>query len=603
VSLTISEPGRNRYSSLDNNITIRHDAQLYGSTASDAHFDLAKSWLQRCKADHLTCRDGHYIVESSVVDRDQVLPTRLLDLTSLYAEDGKIRLCKTQDLSEVPQYVALSHCWGTVKPFLLTDATENTLFQGVRCSEFPATFTDAILISRKLGFQFLWIDSLCIKQDSVEDWERESANMGDFYRHCALNISALWARDSRDGCFSTRSALLRRPCSVNGDEQIGIFASVPETYSREGLEHDRGLLCKRGWVFQERFLSPRTLYYGAEGISWECRNGDANEETGFYTSTQKKYLRPKQELAWLENPKRWGSAPGWSRPKFDKDLSASWHIHEKWTRLVEYYTGCSLTYSSDRLVALNGIIRSIAERTGLRNVAGLWTDCIILELMWISKSAANDTPNSLPQRVSESEVYVAPSWSWASLGSQVEYIFGDSVSRKSTGAISWKGSFGLEVNIEMSLKEAVIEAKPNGQLVSAHLDVCGQIRRVNLQVFDNSNCITQDRRMMNPVEMPLPAAPPRNRWLWDHWPCRCASTEVWALLLVRNKAFVRYWQNCTRSDECMSDIGLLLERVPDTEYPPTFRRVGLFEQFHLPGDTYHLFAECKGSKTDIIRII
>jgi len=38
-------------------------------------------------------------------------------------------------------------------------------------------FKDAITVTRHLGFQYIWIDSLCIIQDSFDDWDKESAQM------------------------------------------------------------------------------------------------------------------------------------------------------------------------------------------------------------------------------------------------------------------------------------------------------------------------------------------------------------------------------------------------------------------------------------------
>jgi hypothetical protein len=42
-------------------------------------------------------------------------------------------------------------------------------------------FQDAISVTRALGIRYLWIDALCILQDSVKDWEQESANMAAVY--------------------------------------------------------------------------------------------------------------------------------------------------------------------------------------------------------------------------------------------------------------------------------------------------------------------------------------------------------------------------------------------------------------------------------------
>jgi hypothetical protein len=71
------------------------------------------------------------------------------------------------------------------------------------------TFTDAISITRELGIDYLWIDSLCIIQDSNHDWEAESALMSSVYSGSKINIAAAAARDGSDGCFCQPPGYIR----------------------------------------------------------------------------------------------------------------------------------------------------------------------------------------------------------------------------------------------------------------------------------------------------------------------------------------------------------------------------------------------------------
>lgn len=64
------------------------------------------------------------------------------------------------------------------------------------------TFQDAVHVARLLGISYLWIDSLCILQDSQDDWRHEAALMGEVYKHALFNISATVATDDSGGCFS-----------------------------------------------------------------------------------------------------------------------------------------------------------------------------------------------------------------------------------------------------------------------------------------------------------------------------------------------------------------------------------------------------------------
>jgi hypothetical protein len=84
----------------------------------------------------------------------------------------------------------------------------NQFIECIDIAELPKTFQDAIEISRRLDIRFLWIDSLCIIQDSKEDWLKESVIMGDIYQHAYCNIAATAAPDGRTGCFLERNPLL-----------------------------------------------------------------------------------------------------------------------------------------------------------------------------------------------------------------------------------------------------------------------------------------------------------------------------------------------------------------------------------------------------------
>lgn len=65
----------------------------------------------------------------------------------------------------------------------------------------PKNFRDAITISREPGLRYMWIDSLCIIQDSDTDWQIESSKMADIYRHGYITIAAVASPDSKGGCF------------------------------------------------------------------------------------------------------------------------------------------------------------------------------------------------------------------------------------------------------------------------------------------------------------------------------------------------------------------------------------------------------------------
>lgn len=150
-------------------------------------------WLHDCTENH-GCAGYH---RSSTI-----LPTRVLDLGSDPNPQDPIKLFETGGIEET--YMTLSHCWG---PAQLITTTENTIKQrvaGILLEELPQTFKDAVSLTRNLGIQYLWIDSLCIKQLDKQDWETEARKMGSVYANSYLNIAATSSAEGRGGIFKER---------------------------------------------------------------------------------------------------------------------------------------------------------------------------------------------------------------------------------------------------------------------------------------------------------------------------------------------------------------------------------------------------------------
>jgi Heterokaryon incompatibility protein (HET) len=102
------------------------------------------------------------------------------------------------------EYAALSHRWGGSVPLILTTSLLSEFEKGIQISKLPRTFRDAVTVTRQPGLDYLWIDSLCIIQDSVKDWENESSMMSKVYSRCYVNIAATHSRNSAGGLFVDR---------------------------------------------------------------------------------------------------------------------------------------------------------------------------------------------------------------------------------------------------------------------------------------------------------------------------------------------------------------------------------------------------------------
>ena len=132
----------------------------------------AKMWLHQCLEKHDRCRST---LSFGLGNR---YPTRLLQIGQ--PGEDKIRLLLHPGREEIKtQYATVSHCWGRSHLLRLTSESLPRLEEGIAISELGQTFQDAIFVSRSLGIPLLWIDSLCIFQDSRDDWEREAPLMSN----------------------------------------------------------------------------------------------------------------------------------------------------------------------------------------------------------------------------------------------------------------------------------------------------------------------------------------------------------------------------------------------------------------------------------------
>ncbi|KAL7893133.1 heterokaryon incompatibility domain-containing protein, partial [Trichoderma sp. TUCIM 5745] len=327
--------------------------------------------LAMCKIWFQNCRDAHKTCGLPQVFSDEASPTaaRLIAVSN-----GDARLCLPEELSPNSPYAALSHRWGFLNFMTLKKDNIDTFRKQIPAEALTKTFRDAIDICRYLDIPYLWIDSLCIIQDSAEDWAQQSALMAQIYGQCDLNIAATSAEDGTVGCFFDRPknwAIQIRPLPER-DDVIYDFMTSPL------IHPELDVLNNRGWVVQERYLSRRTLHFTAKQVFWEC-DGESACETcpGGY-------------------PQRASSFCPYELKRRGMDRS-------NWDDLVSQYSGARLTQSSDRLIAVEGLARSIQATTKDEYVAGMWREWIERQLAWSPSEDFRPIPNT-----------TCPSWSWAS---------------------------------------------------------------------------------------------------------------------------------------------------------------------------------------------
>lgn len=373
---------------------------------------LAKKWLQDCEK-HENC---------NILGRSRFVPTRLIRLGESRDSPPKPHLSLEESSLPGTPYTTLSHCWGQSLPIRLLEETLRSMKVKISFETMPKTFQDAIIVTRNLGYRYIWIDSLCIIQDSISDWQRESALMKDVYSSARCNISATAAANSLDGLFyhhreSMTRLVMPLPLKLLGpNSRIKGYEIVKEDFWDEEIEE--GSLNRRGWVLQERILSRCNLHFGQRQVFWECSTLSACQtfphripEPGYQYDISKHHFKADYG-AMLRPPTEEKSVIGESVDRF---LTA-------WYGLIEQYSRRQLTRQSDRLVAISGLASLFSVWFTARHsyqpkyLAGIWEYDIPSQLLWgLSYDAMNDINNS----VKEDLFHVAPSWSWASAAGSI----------------------------------------------------------------------------------------------------------------------------------------------------------------------------------------
>lgn len=401
-----------------------------------------QTWLHRCQSKHTDCS----------IYLKTFLPSRVIDVRA-FQDSPDVRLVDTRlirskcDRSRIPYptYLALSHCWGDSSKQPITTTVE-TLEAKKRCIAAKAlskTFLDAVNITRELGQQYLWIDSLCIVQDDEEDWKKEAALMGDVYSSAFCTLSALSSMNGSQGCRmssdirkGTGNSFLDVP--IHGTS-VRLYRQKPtawaEEYGEEAEEAGqiiRSPLRYRAWTMQEAELSQRSIFFADRQLLWECR-----------------MLKATTELPWAEQlpdevfeMKPWPLCDGLQDDQTEGIFS---NTRLRWYQLVEDYSLRKMTYDKDKLIAFAGLARKYQDLfPGAEYVAGMWGPHIPRVPLFrlddyphmkthpryelhaganaiTAHCSATLLWQSLDRDARRYSQYIAPTWSWASVKGRISY--------------------------------------------------------------------------------------------------------------------------------------------------------------------------------------
>ncbi|KAK1750055.1 heterokaryon incompatibility protein-domain-containing protein [Echria macrotheca] len=414
----------------------RNDSWLF--TGSHPTLDKVARWIRTCSETHESCQ----LTESDT----GFLPSRLLFVGSMSEPALRVVETKTDSLDEQnSRYVALSHCWGGQVSCQLTAQNYSGMRDSISPDVLPQNFRDAVLVTRHLGIPYLWIDSLCILQDSLADWAAESPTMGLVFARAVVVIAATASENAHGGCFRTlpaptyelelmRSEKAREQCYIS----FGPHRSSVRTLFDTRVE--TAPLTKRAWAFQERLLSRRLVHFCSDMVLFECNSIQASEFDPVGVSYEKEpyAIREGRIISWFEHTlldplvrmTRLGGLDVSEKDRARRGIRGALDVlqllgrvpdqptlaervefSKRWFDIVSAYSEGALTRQTDKLVAVSGVAALVQTHARVPYLAGLWDANSVLEMQLLWFVVGNVHPKTEP--------YCAPSWSWAAVNGRI----------------------------------------------------------------------------------------------------------------------------------------------------------------------------------------
>lgn len=350
-------------------------------------YDMLKHWLWTCSVYH----DPQCTPPKSLDSGAETYPFRVIDVH---------RGCVVSRMPHTP-YVCLSYVWGPNPQLKLTAKTLGTLTtEGALFDETTGvaqTIKDAIFVCGMLGQEYLWVDSVCIKQDDSDIRQAEIENMGNIYAGAVLTIIAASGSHADAGLLGARKRSRKATQHMEVIRGRRLMASMPSP----GYDAQFSPWERRAWTLQERALSHRRLIFTESQVYFQCKTSYFHEDAVCEIPGKAKLIKFPDIRS-----------PFASVEQHDFDRSDGFPMYED---IVRGLTRRKLTFDGDVLNACTGIFKVDQERRASRGRStilhfGLPVAIFSKALCWMS------TQDSPGRRRSD-----FPSWSWAGWDTAASY--------------------------------------------------------------------------------------------------------------------------------------------------------------------------------------
>ena len=348
-----------------------------------------RGWLSACETTHQWCPWKHPTIP---------IPFRLLDVNTLCIKDFINR-------SERPlRYAVLSYVWGTKPQRLrLTQANKDILHLdgAIEITQLSRTISDAVSVVRMLGEQYIWVDSLCIIQDSKDDLEFQIPLVGYIFAKSLVTIVAASGDHNDVGLPGING--WQRQTSPGRLQQLQVVQPHPFQFGI--LPYLGGTVWEtRGWTYQEKILSRRCLVFTEELVYWECHCASWSEDT-------------PMEIGTLEQMRQHDMYRGFflSDDHFIREGHSGEHHGLCITHMVPSFTARHLTYDQDTSRAFAGLLQVLKDLGQYNFVHGISTNegQFVSCLLWL------DNGGCALRKQQE-----VPTWAWLAWKGSI-FMFND----------------------------------------------------------------------------------------------------------------------------------------------------------------------------------
>lgn len=475
---------------------------------------------------------------------EKPLPTRVIDVGTHLSSP----FLYESEPGEVGIWAALSYCWGKSQAVTTTSASLAKHKCSLALGALPSTCRDAILAARAMSIRYVWIDALCIVQDSAEDWQSEASRMCFVYENAIITFVAPEASSSDVGLSISNprrgTVEVDFEMSHNSERRHGVVyvrEAVPSQvfplHVHRTNPSPKSIINTRAWTMQELLLSPRILWFGSAEIGWSCWSATACEcQPREYLDIEDR--SPQSHLMKISSSRKQIGKPNtdWGRT---------------WCGLVEQYTSRRLTVATDRLPAMSGLAAAVGNHLPSNYLAGIWRSQLASQLLWYSSWTVQPSDSDAYSQTLEDDY--APSWTWASVPGSIVFDINNDVKRSSQ---VWRV---VSVDFHHFDIDHFGRGKGSITLESYLWPICGARTRLKQSSDLDGHALPNDVPIVDENDIIWDPRPKTRAWNGDD----PVNEQLWffAGALVQSSKH-QYFVSCK---------GLVLERLPDGN---TYKRLG-----------------------------